>query len=261
MNQVGKFALSTFALIGTLLLAASAPFAYADSISLGSFATGTTAASLGFSSSQTAMNFAGYTPYASPPAVAATPPLQNGTAATYALDPTTVWATPIANSSWVGYAATAGPGNVNPPYGYYQFNTSFTAAGGSDYAGSISLMADDTVEVLLNGSVLVPFGALGSDGHCADGAATCTVTDQVALSGVTFLSGNDANVLTFIVEQAGLEGNTVDPSGFDFTAALSAPEPGSLVLLGTGLLGGAGLLLRRRRKQADRPRPFPPESL
>jgi hypothetical protein len=53
--------------------AASASFAYADSISLGSFATGTTAASLGFSPSQTAMNFAGFTSFSTPPPVAATP--------------------------------------------------------------------------------------------------------------------------------------------------------------------------------------------
>src|ERR1019366_9328638 len=38
------------------VLAASASFAFADTITLGSFASGTTAASLGFSSSQTAMN-------------------------------------------------------------------------------------------------------------------------------------------------------------------------------------------------------------
>jgi hypothetical protein len=242
MNKVSRFAV-----LGATL-AASASFAYADSISLGSFATGTTAASLGFSASQTAMNFAGYTAYASPPAVASTPTLQNGTAATYALNPTSVWTAPIGNSSWVGDAMTAGPGGTNPPYGYYQFTTSFTAAGGPDYSGSISLMADDTVEVLLNGLVLVPFGALGSDLHCAVNDANCTVADVVPLSGVTLLSGNDANVFTFIVEQAGIEGNSVDPSGLDFTASLSAPEPGSLILLGTGLLGGAGLLLRRRRR-------------
>src|ERR1700722_10734365 len=110
------------------VFATSASAALADEINLGSFATGTTAGALGFSASQTAMNFAGYTAFASPPAVAVAPALQNGTASTYALSPAPYWAGPIGSSTWVGYASAAGPsGTIQPPYGYYQFNTQFTA--------------------------------------------------------------------------------------------------------------------------------------
>jgi PEP-CTERM motif len=225
------------------VLAASGSFAFADTISLGSFATGTSAASLGFNSSQTAMNFAGYTAYASPPAVAVAPPLQNGTASSYALGAGALWANAIGNSAWVGYLPSAY--TVNPPYGYYQFNTTFTATGGPVYMGSISVMADDTAEVLLNGVPIVPFGSLGGDSHCADVKSTCTGVDTVFFT-ASLLSGPDANVLTFIVEQAGFEGTTADPSGVDFTANLAAPEPSTLILLGTGLVVSACVFRRRR---------------
>jgi hypothetical protein len=227
----------------SVVLAAFASFASADTISLGSFATGTSATSLGFNSSQTAMNFAGYTAFASPPAVAVAPPLQNGTASTFALTTTPLWANAIGNSAWVGYAPTAY--TVNPPYGYYQFSTTFTAAGGPNYAGAISVMADDTVEVLLNGVAIIPFGSLGGDSHCADVKATCTAVDTVFFTS-PLLAGTDANTLTFIVEQAGFEGTTADPSGVDFTAVLATPEPRTLILLGTGLVVSAGMLRRRR---------------
>ena len=178
--------LSKLAVLGSLL-AASASFAFADSISLGSFATNTTAVSLGFSASQTAMNFAGYTSFAAPPAVASTPTLLSGTANSYTLLANGVWAAPTGASTWVGYAANAGPGGTDPGYGYYQFTTEFTALGGT-YNGSIDLMADDTAEVLLNGVVIVPFGALGADTHCASSPASCSAGDIVNLTGITLLS-------------------------------------------------------------------------
>ena len=232
------------------LLALSASFAFADTISLGSFATGITAASLGFSASQTAMNLAGITPFAIPPIVASTPTLLSGTASTFALAPNGVWGTPIGSSTWVGNATNAGPGGIAQGYGYYQYTTLFTAAGGSGYTGSIDVMADDTAEILLNGIVIVPFGSLGSDSVCAASGVTCLTGDLVSLSGLTLLGGNDANMLTFVVEQAGTIGPAGDPTGVDFTAHLVsgiAPEPSGLILLGTGLFGAAGLLLRKRK--------------
>jgi hypothetical protein len=231
------------------VIAASATFASADTINLGSFATGTTATSLGFSSSETAMAYVGVDFTTGVPTtlgiLAPTSPTT-----TYALNPNGVWAPAIGNSSWVGYASSAGPGgSANPPYGYYEFTTTFTAVGGPGYGGMINVQADDTTEVLLNGTVVVPFGALGGDQHCADNAPTCSAEDTVNLGGLTLLSGTDANTLEFIVEQAGTVNSTpgYDPSGVDFTATFAAtPEPSSLLLLGTGLLGAAGMLVRKR---------------
>ena len=232
------------------LLVLSASFACADTINLGSFATGTTAASLGFSASQTALNLAGFTSFPSPPALGSTPTLLNGTANTYALAPVGVWANALGNSTWIGNAPTAGPVGTDPAWGYYQYTTQFTAVGGTGYSGTFDVMADDTAEILLNGVVIVPFGALGSDSHCADSGISCRGGDMVPVSGLSLLSGPGANLLTFVVEQAGTQALNQDPSGLDFTATLATsavPEPTSLALLGTGLVSAASLFYRKRQ--------------
>lgn len=227
-------------ILGAVLVFA-APFAFADTIQMGSFATGASAPS---GDVNTAMNYAGYSATSSTPAA--------GTGTSYTLTPGTVWGAAVPNSTWVGYAANSGPGGTNPALGYYTFTTAFSALGGSNvYAGTLSLLADDTAEVFLNGSLLVSFGALGADTHCASGMPSCTTADNVALSGLHLNSGSEANTLTFVVQQAGNEAPGTDPSGMVFDANLasaSAPEPSTLLLLGTAMFGGAGAILMRRKR-------------
>src|SRR6267154_4702599 len=137
----------------------STAFASADNIQLGSYATGQ--GNLG--NANTAINYAGFQFITQPlPNPLPAPTAQNGTANSYFLDPSNVWAPALPNSTWVGYSPTAGPvGTVNPNFGYYTFNTTFTATG--VYSGFINVMADDTTWVLLNGVPIVTLAPLGTD--------------------------------------------------------------------------------------------------
>jgi hypothetical protein len=156
------------------------------------------------------------------------------------------------NSAWVSYDPNSGPtggenGTTNPydANGFYTYTTNFTLAGGAlPYSGSLSVMADDTVAVYLNGTLLAPEGMIGGDAECADGIPNCRVGgSETVFLNPALINQDGFNQLTFVVDQSG----SID-QGLDFAGTIEAtPEPNTLFLLGTGLIGSAGALFRKMR--------------
>ncbi len=130
------------------------------------------------------------------------------------------WAMLPGDSTWLD-TSSVGPGSS--AYGYYQFATQFSAA------------------------ALDPFAFLGRDGHCSDNRVNCMSADLIPLSASSLQGGN--KTAPFTVEAVGIVNSPNTATGGNFATSLAvavAPEPGSIFLLGTGLLGAAGIFFRRR---------------
>jgi PEP-CTERM motif len=215
--------------VATALVFGGLVYARADTILLASY--GTSALNPGVANSATT-----YDP--------ATSTVNTGSNATFDISPGTVWHAALGNSSYVSFNAATGPtSSFVAPNGDYIYNTTFDlASAGPGSTGTLSVLADDTVSVFLN-NVLVqqsagPMGPGNSYARCSDVAPNCITPLTFSFTGL--VAGQ--NELTFDVKQVNLANEGLDFSGS--VSNSSIPEPLSLVLFGTGLLGLVGVSRR-----------------
>jgi hypothetical protein len=172
-----------------------------------------------------------------------------------------LWHAPIGASSWVSYGQTgpttppgSQPGGNYAPNGNYFFTTNITLDNAAN-AFNFSVLADDTVTVFIDGTAVPGLtAASGGNSTCQDNVPNClTVT--------TFNSGSTGYLATLALLTAGQHTLTFEvmqlasiDMGLDFEGTISTnlpgtvtPEPSTLMLFGTGLVGSAGALMRRMK--------------
>ena len=166
--------------------------------------------------------------------------------ATQVISPNPAWAAPLAGSSWISFTNTGNPSSagftVLPNGTAVTFSQTFNLSG-TITGATLDVLADDTASVWLNGVELASGNLGGAYPTCSSLPIGC-LTSTMGVFNFAELQPylqDGTNTLSFVVYQEAGSSYGLDYAG----TVTSTPEPGSLMMLGMGLMGIA-LTARRR---------------
>ncbi len=178
--------------------------------------------------------------------VSSTATTNSSSSATQVISPNPAWAAPLPGSSWISYANTgapSAPGFIVVPNGTAVTFTDTFNLTGTITGATLDVLADDTTSVWLNGVELASGNLGGSYPTCSSLPIGC-LTSTMGVFNFAELQPyltDGTNTLSFVVYQEAGSSYGLDYAG----TVTTTPEPGSLLMLGTGLM--AIVLTARRR--------------